>query len=194
VQFRTGSHREIKSISQRNLAVLWDRLHEGLSLPSFKLFHPPSRAHEPAQLAVWTIEDDGDARRFRALRQGEFIAEAFEVRWEGKTLDEVTPPNLLSLFRDASNECADRACAVYQILSTQNAQGHVIDLERLLLPFGREGRVERIVASLQLISLDGQPKRRSVRKDFELKAMETLKIRIFSAAKTQAASEIRSRR
>jgi hypothetical protein len=184
--FRTGSFQDIKSISQRNLALYWNRLQEDLGLPSIDHFHPGSRVHEPKQLVVWAIEDDQEPRRFRALRQGEFVAEASGERWEGKTMDEVTPPNLLPLFSSASNECADRACAIYTILRTQNAQGHVIDLERLLLPFGRQGKVERIVASLQLISPECQPERRSVKKDFEFKVAETLKVRIFPWAKMQA--------
>jgi hypothetical protein len=183
--FKLGSLQAIKSISQRNLALYWDRLHDGVNLPSFDLFHPPSRAHEPKQLVVWAVEGSGESRRFRALSQGAFIAEASGERWEGKTLDEVTPPRLFPLFSSASNECAHRACAIYTILSTQNEAGHTIDLERLLLPFGNQGRVERIVASLQLISLDCRPERRSVKKNLTFKVAETLRVRVFPSIRMQ---------
>jgi hypothetical protein len=184
--FKTGSLQAIKSISQRNLALYWDRLHEGLNLPSFELFHPPSRAHEPKQLVVWAVEGSGASRRLRALSQGEFIAEASGERWEGKTLDEVTPPKLFPLFSSASNECADRGCAIYTILSTQDQRGHVIDLERLLLPFGTQRRVERIVASLQLISLDCRPERRTVKENLTFKVEETLNVRVFPSIRMQS--------
>jgi hypothetical protein len=40
-------------------------------------------------------------------------------------------------------------------------------LERLLLPFGKDGQVQVILASLQLISLQGTVKRRKVVGHFE---------------------------
>src|SRR5947209_4652581 len=42
-----------------------------------------------------------------------------------------------------------------------------IDCERLLLPLGRNGNVEQIVASLQLISLEGEFRRDSVLEAFD---------------------------
>jgi hypothetical protein len=45
-----------------------------------------------------------------------------------------------------------------------------VDCERLLLPFGKFGRVGQLLASLQLISVDGYFSRNSILESFELKA------------------------
>ena len=52
------------------------------------------------------------------------------------------------------------------ILRTADGAGHSVDLERLLLPFGDDGQVNQIVASLQLISLEGAAERRKIVNNF----------------------------
>ena len=66
-----------------------------------------------------------------------------------------------------ANACAAAGRAVYTIFRTSDGQGRNIDCERLLLPLGQGGKVEQIVASLQLISLTGEFRRDTVLEAFD---------------------------
>lgn len=167
MQFGPASIQSIKSISQRALALYWNRLARGRSFPSIAEFDPGPRLHDPKQLVVWTIEGVCGQRRFRASHQGANVAEVFNSSWAGKTMEEVVPPSLKSFATEAANECAASGCAIYMVFATFDAKGHRVDCERLLLPFGEGSTVQHIVASLQLISLKGDFERKSVLSKFE---------------------------
>jgi hypothetical protein len=158
----------IKSISQRTLASFWDQLSHDRDFPSLEDFRPSSRMHDPKELVVWTIEESGATRRFRSLYQGKSVAEVFHSTWDGKTMDEVVPEFARNFALDAANACAGTGCAIYTIFITTDPNGNRVDCERLLLPLGRGGRVEQIIASLQLISLKGEFERKSVLGRFQL--------------------------
>ncbi|MGH6754656.1 MAG: hypothetical protein ACREDP_21075 [Bradyrhizobium sp.] len=130
--------------------------------------------HDPKQLVVWTIEEDGATRRFRSLYQGKSVTEAFHSSWAGKTMDEVVPEFARNFALDAANECADTGCAIYTVFTTADPNGNRVDCERLLLPLGRGGRVEQIIASLQLISLEGEFERKTILGRFQLHTEVTL--------------------
>jgi hypothetical protein len=151
-------------------------------LPSFDQFDPGPKVHDPKQLAVWKVEGSDAELVFRAMYRGSLLDEAFNVGWTGKTLAEVTPPSLQPAIIGASNHCVSSGCAIYTVLRTHDGAGHPIDLERLLLPFGENGRVQLIVASLQLISLKGTVERRNVAESFEAQSDSVLAIRISAAS------------
>ena len=179
--FENGTVHNIRSISQRALAIAWARLAKN-GLPSFDRFEPNSRIHDPKQLAVWKVEANNPERVFRALYRGNLIDEAFNEGWIGKTLAEVTPPSLQSAIISASDKCASTGCAVYTILKTYDGEGFALNLERLLLPFGKDDRVQVIVASLQLISLQGTVERRSAVRSFEAQCEIVLSVTIPAAS------------
>jgi hypothetical protein len=177
VDFASGTIDSIRSISQRALLSYWGRLANGGLVP-FEEFEPSSRIHDPKQLAVWKVDAKVGQTHFRALYRGKLLDEAFNEGWAGKTLAEITPPSLRDPIISASNHCASTGCAVYTILRTYDNAGLAIDLERLLLPFGKAGRVQQIVASLQLISLKGVVDRPQVARSVEQKSECVLSIRI----------------
>ena len=167
MKFSDGTVESIRSISQRALAMYWQRLYkETHGLPSFDAFRPEPRMHDPKQLVVWEVEYHQAAPILRAMYRGSLVDEAFNEGWTGKTLAEVTPPMLRHAILTASNECVRSGCAIYSILRTKDTSGADIDLERLLLPFGTAGQVKHVVASLQLISLKGDFKRATVASQF----------------------------
>jgi hypothetical protein len=188
--FENGTVQSIRSISQHGLALAWGKLAKG-RLPSFDQFDCDPRVHDPKQLSVWKVEVDNGQTVFRALYRGGLIGEAFNDGWVGKTLTEVTPPLLQSAIVGASDQCATTGCPVYTILRTYDGKGFAINLERLLLPFGKDGRVEVIVASLQLISLQGAVERRSIVGDFEARCDSVLSITI-PAAQVRFSSQKRA--
>lgn len=179
MKFSTGTIASIHSISQRGLAAYWQKLSaQSRSIPSFDRFQPEERLHDPKQLAVWKVEPGGEQPVFRALYRGRLLDEAFNYGWVGKTLDEVAPPGMRETIVTASNECARTGCAIYTIIRTFDNGYHAVDLERLLLPFGENGRVEQIVASLQLISPEGSFQRQTVVSQFEARLVCVLALTI----------------
>ena len=104
--------------------------------------------------------------------------EAFDNSWTGKTLAEVTPPSLQVPIISASEHCASTGCAVYTVLRTLDGAGHSIDLDRLLLPFGKDGQVQLILASLQLNSNEGAVERSKIFQKFQLHSKTVLALRI----------------
>jgi hypothetical protein len=166
LNFEIGTVHNVRSISQHGLAAAWARLAKD-GLPTFEQFDPDPRVHDPKQLAVWKVETNNDQTVFRALYRGSLLDEAFNDGWTGKTLAEVTPPSLRSVIISASHQCASTGCAIYTVLRTHDEEGFAVDLERLLLPFGKDGQVQVILASLQLISLQGTVKRRKIVGHFE---------------------------
>jgi hypothetical protein len=135
-------------------------------------------SHSDQASVVWKVEADNERNIFRALYRGSLLNQAFKDDWIGKTLTEIIPPSLRSAIISASDHCAMTGCAVYTVLRTYDDAGFAIDLERLLLPFGKDGRVQQILASLQLISLEGTIERAKVVECFEAQAESVLSIRI----------------
>ena len=123
------------------------------------------------------------------MYRGSFIDEAVKDPWVGKTLTEVAPPTLRAPIIGASAHCASSGCAIYTVLRTYDGAGSPIDLERLLLPFGINGRVQVIVASLQLVSLEGEVERRKVVEAFEAQTDIVLSLRISAVSFKEARSK-----
>jgi hypothetical protein len=168
--FKFATPEAIKSVTQRALASYWDQLAAGRAFPAFTEFKPEASGHDPKQLVVWNIEGAGRLLKFRALYQGENVAEVFNSSWAGKTMEQVVPMSLRRITLDAAKECAASGCLIYAIFSTIDAHDQRIDCERLLLPFGRDGKVEQLLGSLQLKSSQGGVRRTKVLGAFQLQA------------------------
>jgi hypothetical protein len=189
MQFSAASIQSIKSISQRALTLYWNRLAGDRSFPSIAEFDPGPRLHDPNQLVVWAVEAAFGQRRFRALYQGPNVAEVFHSSWAGRTMDEVVPAPLRSFSIDGANECAASGCAVYTVFATFDARGNRVDCERLLLPLGEGSTVQQIVASLQLISIQGEFERKSILGNFEAQSQVMFAGRIRSGSMTVSADD-----
>jgi hypothetical protein len=103
----------------------------------------------------------------------------------GKTMEELAPPPLREISLNGAHECVASGCAVYEIITTVDANAHVVECERLLLPFGDGEHVEQIVASLQLISFQGAIERQGFAREFVGKPQLTFTGMILSDAMTQ---------
>ena len=171
MSFKFISVQSIKSDSQQALASHWDRLAATRRFPAFVEFYPEPSAYHSGQLVVWNIEGAGRLQKFRALYQGENVAEVFNSAWAGKTMDQVVPMSLRRVTLDAAKECASSGCLIYTIVSTIDANDHPVDCERLLVPFGSDGsKVEQILASLQLTSVPGRIHRTKILNNFQMQA------------------------
>jgi hypothetical protein len=155
--FKYVPHWKIRSPSQLALATYWDQLAAGRRFPAFTELQLPPELHDPKQLVAWNVEGTGRLRKFRALYQGESIADVFNASWAGKTMEQVVPMSLRKITLEAAKECANSGCIVYSIFSTIDASDTQVDCHRLLLPFGRDGtRVEQMLGSLQLTAVQNR--------------------------------------
>ena len=164
----------IRSISQRSLLMYWGKLAARRNFPPLEEFRPERRLHDPQQLVFWNIEDSAQGHIFRALAHGHYFTEAYDRSWAGMTMEEITPEPMRDLIVQTARACVDSGYPFYTIFSTHDAEGHQVDCERMLLPFGRYGRVTQLVGSLQLVSAKGQFTRRSALTDFGIAAQLTL--------------------
>jgi hypothetical protein len=143
----------------------------GRRFPAFTEFAPKPGMHDPKRLVAWNVEGEGRHLKFRALYQGENVAEVFSSVWAGKTMDEVVPMSLRRVSLDAAKECVTSGCLIYSIISTIDSNDHRVDCERLVLPFGRDGsKVEQILGSLQLVSIPGAVRRNKILNNFQMQA------------------------
>jgi hypothetical protein len=167
MNFQTATAEHVNSISQRALLMYWQRLAAQRPFPAIAEFSPSARTYDPKQLVIWQVEQESGKRRFRALHHGAHVAEVFGQNWAGRTMDEVVPAFGRAFALHSADACALTGRAVYTIFRTRDAQGRPIDCERLLLPLGHGDTVEQIVASLQLISLEGEFRRDTVLEAFD---------------------------
>ncbi|MHC6156998.1 PilZ domain-containing protein [Bradyrhizobium elkanii] len=184
--FRFIAPDAIRSASQRALLEEWDQLAAGRPFPAFAELRPDPAMHDPRQLVAWAVEGEGRLRKFRAMYQGENVAEAFNSAWAGKTMEQVVPMSLRRITLRPAKECAASGCAVYMVFSTVDASDRQVDCERLLLPFGNGLKVEHLLASLQLTVVGSRPR---ILKHFDMQSEVRLEGRIRSGFSTGATSE-----
>ena len=153
--YRFIPYGSVKSPSQLALLTCWDKLAAGRRLPVLAELKLEPGLHNPKQLVAWNVEGEGRLQKFRAVYQGEGIATVFNAAWAGKTMELVVPMSLRRFTLDGAKECVTGGCPVYAIYSTIDASDIRVDCHRLLLPFGgASGKVEQMLASLQLTSSD----------------------------------------
>lgn len=180
MQFDIIPIQAIKSISQRSIAVHWQRLHARHGLPRFADFSPGDRSHDARKMVVWTIEEEDGKRSYRHLYGGAYLFEAFGPN---ASVD-LIPAQLREVFEAGLDACATSGSMVYMSIATSDPTGHRIECERLLLPFGDAGkRVTHLLASLQLVSLEGTFQRHTVLRQFERKIDVTFGGRILPATR-----------
>ncbi len=135
--------------------MYWGRVARPRPFPRLDEFQPSARLHDPKQLLFWSVEESDGDRIFRALGHGQYVTESFHSKFTGHIMGDLAPANMREFALETANRCAESGCPVYSILATYDAGGNRVDCERLLLPFGANGRVGQILVSLQLISADG---------------------------------------
>jgi hypothetical protein len=162
------SPQAIKWVDQRALANKWDRLAAGRRFPAFTELKSEPGVYDPNQFVVWNVEGQGRQRKFRVLYQGENVAKVFNSDWMGKTMDQVVPMSLRRFTMQAAKECVASGCLIYTIVSTIDTDGHRVDCEGLLLPFGRNGSVEQVLTSLRLKSTQGRVQRKKILGNFQI--------------------------
>jgi len=163
INFESAPLQVVRSVTQRGLAIHWQRLKRGRSLPRLSEFHPEERMHDSRNFAVVRVITLGGRNRFRVIRQGSWITEAYNADWVGKYLDAALPEVNRKAVLAAFDQCVATGRMIYMMATTTDCQGRPVTVERLLLPLAGDGSaVEFVAVSLQLISIEGAFMQRNI--------------------------------
>jgi hypothetical protein len=163
MQFVNSRPDVVRSINQRWLLSLWNKLRASAPVPFWKNVQTSEFATLSADLALLEVVASESETRFLVRFRGQRIANAFGPAGQGKFLDEVLPP----LYRDDALETYRQVLVtllpVYTITDMRDRDGRIVHFERLLLPFSRDGvAIDRILTSIEAVSPEGAFENRGI--------------------------------
>jgi hypothetical protein len=147
----------VRSVTQRWLLNYWHRLRRDRPCPNWDDVDTGEFRSQADTVMFCDVTPDTSPPRFRIRHLGASIARAYGGDRRGELLDDVLPPvwleNALATYREAVRG----RLPVYNAVDTRDGEGRLVHLERLLLPFCRNGGpVDRVLASIETVSLDGK--------------------------------------
>lgn len=152
--FQNTSPDVIRSVRQRWLLGHWSRARGQDAVPNWKKLNPEDLAKMAESLMFCDVAAE-DGMRFLIRFRGEQIAETFGPQ-EAKYLDDILHPVIREETLTAYRASVNTKQPVFTIASTNDPAGKPVNLERLVLPFSRNGEaVDRILASLEMVSIEG---------------------------------------
>lgn len=157
MEFQSAAPAVVKAIRQRDLLNTWLRLYareEGL--PHLSDYEPARLEEERDDLVYYGIDQASGPPVITIQSEGTRMSSAYGQTGKGRRLDEYVGPQLVRRVLPVYYECIVRRRPVYTVSLLEDAEGHKVEYERLLLPFGEGSEVNTIIASLKTISIDGR--------------------------------------
>jgi hypothetical protein len=162
IEFTSSDPSAVRSVRQRDLLNAWLRaLGARSGLPARGDYQPDRIADELIDMMEFDVHGEGEPARFLITHEGARLTATYgnedvePTKRTNRYLDDAIGPeryaHVISLYR----VCVAHKRPVFSISTVQDADGKDVSYERLLLPFGREGRVEQIVGSYKTISIEG---------------------------------------
>ncbi|MCA1452354.1 hypothetical protein I6F35_03860 [Bradyrhizobium sp. BRP22] len=156
MEFQSANSSIVKSIRQRDLLNAWLRLYaRDQSTPRAAEYEPERLQEEELDLVHYTVEAERQPPRLTIQSEGTRMAHAYGHTGKGRALDDYIGPRLAPIVMPAYYACIARGLPVYTIAHIDDIYGRLVAYERLLLPFGEDGHITRIIASLKTICEDG---------------------------------------
>jgi hypothetical protein len=162
MNFESANPSVVRSIKQRDLLNTWLRaLRKPHPLPVISDFHPDRIIDELADMMRYDVEGEGDSARFRITQEGARLAATYgndhldPVERTNRYLDEAIGPDRYACVVPCYRACLVHKRPTYSVSMLRDSDGKDVSYERLLLPFGKAGKVEQIVGSFKAISIDG---------------------------------------
>jgi hypothetical protein len=156
LQFESANATIVKSIKQRDLLNTWLRLYaRGQQLPGIEEYQPARIEDEAPDLVYYTVDTSQEPPRLTIQSDGTRMSSAYGNTGKGRYLDDYLGSRLAPIVMPVYYECIGRGLPAYTIANVDDIYGRIVAYERLLLPFGRDGNLTHIVASLKTISEDG---------------------------------------
>jgi hypothetical protein len=156
LEFESANSSIVKSIRQRDLLNAWLRLYaRDQSTPRADAYEPERLDDERLDLVHYAVEAGRQPPRLTIQSEGTRMAHAYGHTGKGRALDDYLGPRLAPVVLPVYHACIARGLPVYTIADIDDVDGRLVAYERLLLPFGEDGRITHIIASLKTICEDG---------------------------------------
>jgi len=157
MDFQSAAPAVVRAIRQRELLNTWLRLHARESrLPALSEYVPSRLKEEEDDLVYYAVDAAQWPPVLTIQSEGTRMSAAYGKTGKGRRLDEYVGPRFAASVMPVYYLCVARRCPVYTVSELQDAAGHRVEYERLLLPFGAGSEVTEIVASLKTISIEGR--------------------------------------
>jgi hypothetical protein len=162
MEFESANPSVVRSIKQRELLNTW--LHafgKRQALPAVADYQPDRIDDELVDMMGFDVEGEGGDARFLITQEGSRLAATYgseHVDPDQRTnryLDDAIGPARYARVVPSYRICLMRKRPTYSVAMVQDPDGKDVLYERLLLPFGSDGRVEQIVGSYKAISTEG---------------------------------------
>ncbi|MGY3564197.1 hypothetical protein ACVWXP_007522 [Bradyrhizobium sp. USDA 4463] len=157
MDFQSQTPAVVTAIRQRDLLITWCRLYARTKrLPSLSEYEPGRLKEEADDLVYYSVGATSWPPVLTIESEATRMATAYGQTGKGRRLDEYVGPRLAASVMPVYHLCVARRCPVYTVSHLEDAEGRKVAYERLLLPFGADGEVTELVASLKTISPDGR--------------------------------------
>lgn len=147
----------VRSVRQQDFLKVWLRLYsQSGQLPVLSAFEPSRFENEKPELMIYdVVHVDGDIR-YPATFAGERLIEAYGFTAVGRDLQDILSPAVWQHVEPLYDTCVTRGMPVYSAFTVTDLAGSTVTYERLLLPFGENGVVRQMMASIKSISEEGR--------------------------------------
>ena len=146
----------VRSIRQRGMLNPWLRLYAQIHQPpNFEDFKLNGLPRELDDLVFYLVESCGNEINFLIESDGRRAYQAYGKSGKSRYLHEYLPPEIRNRVMPVYAECVRRRLPVFTVSKVNDITGAEVEFERLLLPFAGVSGVERVIASLNTISIDG---------------------------------------
>jgi hypothetical protein len=157
MQFKSVDTSAVKAIRQREFLKEWLRLYaRRRRLPPVAEFAPARIGEEMPDLMMYDVEYIDSEPRYRVTHEGRRLIDAYGVSGKGRHLQNTVSPALWIFLEPIYRKCVEAALPVYSAFHVTDKEGRDVEYERLLLPFGADGKVLNIIGSLKAISVEGR--------------------------------------
>jgi hypothetical protein len=162
MEFESANPSVVRSIKQRELLNSW--LHafgKRQALPAVVDYQPDRIDDELVDMMGFDVEGEGGDARFLITQEGSRLAATYGSEHidpgqrTNRYLDDAIGPARYARVVPLYRICLMRKRPTYSVAMVQDSDGKDVLYERLLLPFGSNGRVEQIVGSYKAISTEG---------------------------------------
>jgi hypothetical protein len=156
MHFESCAPSVVRSIRQRDFLNEWLRLRARTQqFPLRDDFNPARIEDEMPELMFYNVETVDGIHYYRVVHEGSRLKDSYGITGIGRVLQETIDPAVWFYLEPIYQTCIERCLPIYTIFNVEDVEGRSVDYERLLLPFGENGAVKNIVASLKSISPEG---------------------------------------
>lgn len=157
MMFASAMPSVVRSIRQRDFLNHWLRLYaRSGSIPPIATFTPDRIEDEQPDLMYYDIRRENGELRYHATYSGIRLIESYGFSATGNDLQDMLHPTVWQYVQPIYDGCIESALPIYSAFTVIDIAGQQVAYERLLLPFGSNGHVQQMLASIKSISMEGR--------------------------------------